>query len=132
MRAIVSAARVRGTNLRFEKCVRQSVLFAVLSAESTSIAGAQNIRIEPPVQVSPPGSGGHFWGIGNTHAAPDDPRSLITCGIRIRSSPLSWEGYLYASADGGLTWRTARVDSTLSDSGVPNQVSETSCALGRN
>ena len=70
--------------------------------------------------------------MGNTYAAPDDPGSLITCGIRIRADPLSWEGYLYASADGGLSWRAARIDSTLSDTGVLNQVSETACAIGRN
>jgi hypothetical protein len=69
--------------------------------------------------------------MGNTHAAPDDPASLITCGVRIRSNPLSWEGYLYASADGGRTWQASRIDSTLSDGGVPNKVSEVSCAIGR-
>lgn len=119
------------TKLCIDKCTRQSILLAVLLAASMSMAGTQTIRIEPPVRVSPLGSGGHFWGVGNTHAAPDDSRSLITCGIRIRSDPLSWEGYLYASADGGLTWRPARIDSTLSDTGVPDQVSETSCAMGR-
>ncbi len=110
--------------------MRHSVLIAILGWVP-SIVGSQTIRIEPPVQVSPPDSGGHVWGMGNTHAAPDDPLSLITCGIRERSNPLSWEGYLYASADGGLTWRAARIDTTPSDAGVPNQVSETSCALGR-
>ena len=94
-------------------------------------SGAQAIRIEPPVRVSPQDSGGHFWSMGNTHSAPDDPRSLITCGMRIRSEPLSWDGYLYSSSDGGLTWRTSRIDSTLTDDGEPDQVSETSCALAR-
>lgn len=92
---------------------------------------AETIKIDPPVQISPPNSGGHFWGMGNTYAAPDDPGILITCGIRIRAVPLSWEGYLYESADGGLSWRAARIDSTLSDTGVLNQVSETACAIGR-
>jgi len=69
--------------------------------------------------------------MGNTHAAPDDPASLITCGMRIRTNPLSWEGYLYASADGGRTWQASHIDSTLSDGGVPNKVSEVSCAIGR-
>jgi hypothetical protein len=102
-----------------------------LLALTPAVSGAQEIRIEPPVRVSPQDSGGHTWAMGNTHSAPDDPSSLITCGIRIRSEPLSWDGYLYSSADGGLTWRVARIDSTLTDDGDPDQISETSCALGR-
>lgn len=89
------------------------------------------IRVEPPVQVSPLGAGGHFWGMGNTQASPDDPLLLITCGIRERQHPVAWEGYVYVSKDGGDTWREARIDSTLSDGGLPDQVSETSCAIGR-
>jgi hypothetical protein len=96
-----------------------------------STVGAQAIKVEPSVRVSPLASGGHFWGMGNTHAAPDDPQSLITCGIRERQEPLSWEGYLYLSSDGGATWREGRIDATLSDDNVPNLVSETSCAIGR-
>lgn len=109
---------------------KHHIVFAILLVTPLVVV-AQTIKIEPPVQVSPPDSGGHFWIVGNTHAAPDDPLSLITCGMRIRANPLSWEGYLYASGDGGLTWREARVDSTQSDSGVPDLVSEVSCALGR-
>jgi hypothetical protein len=101
---------------------------ALLAGGSTP---AQTIRVEPPVRISPQDSGGHFWNMGNTHAAPDDPLSLITCGIRVRSNPLSWEGYLYATADGGLSWWPARIDTTRSDSGDPDMVSETSCGLGR-
>ena len=107
------------------------VAFCGLPALMPAVSGAQAIRIEPPVRVSPQDSGGHFWAMGNTHSAPDDPHSLITCGIRIRSEPLAWDGYLYSSSDGGLTWRVARIDSTLTDDGDPDQVSETSCALGR-
>jgi len=98
----------------------------------SSIAAAQVITVETPIRVSPQNSGGHLWGMGNTHAAPDDPASLITCGMRIRSHPLSWEGYLYASGDGGRTWQPSHIDSTLSDGGVANKVSEVSCAIGRN
>lgn len=104
---------------------KHHIVFAILLVTPLVVV-AQTIKIEPPVQVSPPDSGGHFWIVGNTHAAPDDPLSLITCGMRIRANPLSWEGYLYASGDGGLTWREARVDSTQSDSGVPDLVSEVS------
>jgi hypothetical protein len=108
-------------------CVALFGLLALMFA----VSEAQMIKIESPVRVSPPDSGGHFWAMGNTHSAPDDPHSLITCGIRIRTEPLSWDGYLYSSSDGGLTWRAARIDSTLTDDGDPDQVSETSCALGR-
>jgi len=92
---------------------------------------AQEITVKLPVRVSPAGAGGHFWSYGNTHAAPDDSKSIITCGIRIRTDPLSWEGYLYTSTDGGSNWRVARVDSALTQSGAPDLVSEPSCALGR-
>jgi hypothetical protein len=107
------------------------VVFCGLLALMSAVSGAQAIKIESPVRVSPLDAGGHFWAMGNTHSAPDDPLSLITCGIRIRSEPLSWDGYLYSSSDGGLTWRVARIDSSLTDDGNPDQVSETSCALGR-
>jgi hypothetical protein len=105
--------------------------FCALLALMPAVSETQAIKIESPVRVSPPDSGGHYWAMGNTHSAPDDPHSLITCGIRIRSEPLAWDGYLYSSSDGGLTWRVARIDSTLTDDGRPDQVSETSCALGR-
>jgi hypothetical protein len=107
------------------------VVFCGLLALTPTVSGAQAIKIESRVRVSPQDSGGHTWAMGNTHSAPDDPHSLITCGIRIRSEPLSWDGYLYSSSDGGLTWRVARIDSTVTDDGNPDQVSETSCALGR-
>jgi hypothetical protein len=106
-------------------------LILAIVACMPSIAAAQVITVEPPIRVSPPDSGGHFWGMGNTQAAPDDPASLITCGVRIRTNPLSWEGYLYASADGGRTWQATHIDATPSDGGVPNKVSEVSCAIGR-
>jgi hypothetical protein len=103
----------------------------VLLVSASSMACAQVVKVDPPVRISPAGSGGHSWGMGNTYAAPDDPKSLITCGIRMQSNPLAWEGYLYTSADGGLTWQVGRIDSTPTDDGVPDQVSETACAIGR-
>jgi hypothetical protein len=109
----------------------RSLYLCAICACTQTIVEAQTIIVEPSVAVSPVASGGHFWGTGNTHAAPDDPLSLITCGIRIRSDPLSWEAYLYRTADGGQTWNTARVDATSSDTGRPDMVSETACALGR-
>ena len=111
---------------------RENIVAAfVLLVGASSMAGAQVVKVDPPVRISPAGSGGHGWGMGNTYAAPDDPKSLITCGIRMRSNPLAWDGYLYTSADGGLTWQMGRIDSTPTDDGVPDQVSETACAIGR-
>ena len=112
--------------LALDWCIAPAIFLTL--ALCTAIVNAATITVEPPVVVSP--LGGHFWLMGNTSAAPDDPLHLVTCGIRVVQNPLSWQGYLYASSDGGKTWWPSRTDATQADNGLQDQVSETSCAAG--
>jgi hypothetical protein len=100
----------------------------VVSGQATTLG--PRIAIDRPTRVSPPGAGGHFFGFGNTKADPEDPSHLITCGIRQEPSSNSWQGYLYATYDGGDHWREAFLDSSLARDSSPGLVSEVSCAMG--
>jgi hypothetical protein len=114
--------------------VRRSheLILAIAICGCSGIPASAQITVSTPTQISPPESGGHWWGAGNTYASPDDPNVLITCGIRSRLAPLSWEVYLYTSKDGGVSWSPSYIDNSPSDSGLPNKVSEAGCAIGRN
>src|SRR5437762_10417993 len=83
---------------------------------------AQTVAVAAPVQVSPAGSGHHWF--TSIAAAPDDARHLVACGIRQTSRQNSWQGFVYTSHDGGARWAVALVDSSTQD------VSEETCAFG--
>jgi hypothetical protein len=101
---------------------------ACIAAASTAMA--QRITLEPPVPVSPPGVGGHFFGFGNTKADPGDAAHVVTCGIRQRARPASWQGYLYETRDAGRSWYVAKIDSSRAQDSSDALVSEVSCAIG--
>jgi len=84
---------------------------------------AQAISVDPPVRVSPPGTGNHRFTM--IAAASKNSDDLIACGSRSMSVSNTWQGFVYRSEDGGAHWTTALIDST------PNHlVSEEACALG--
>jgi len=83
---------------------------------------AQSIEIGPIVQVSPSGTGYHWF--TSIAAAPDDSMRLITCGIRQPSRQNSWQGFVYISDDRGRNWSMGMVDSSSQN------VSEETCAFG--
>jgi hypothetical protein len=84
---------------------------------------AQAISVDPPVRISPPGTGNHrFTMITAASKTADD---LIACGSRSMPVSNTWQGFVYRSEDAGVHWTTALIDST------PNHlVSEEACALG--
>lgn len=89
-----------------------------------SRAVPQAFVVQPPVRVSPPGAGPHFWWMIN--ASPTDSKHIVVCGLRSRSeTAIQLQAALYGSDDGGESWRTLYADSVASAS------SEAACTLGR-
>jgi hypothetical protein len=87
---------------------------------------AQTIQVDLPTRVVPNSATNdysHFF--TSLAAAPDDARQLLVCGIRESSFNTTWQGFVYASHDGGLHWNVAVVDSSSAS------VSEETCAFGR-
>lgn len=90
--------------------------------------GGISVKTQTPVvvsrtQVTPPGSGPHFW--WTLAVSADNPRLMIICALTNRSNyarPLNT--VLYGSSDSGQSWRMLKEDSTYPG------VSETSCAFG--
>jgi hypothetical protein len=99
-----------------------AVMAAVMTLTAPAVARSQQIRMGPIVQVSPSGTGHHWF--TSIAAAPDDSLHLMACGIRQPSRQNTWQGFLYLSDDRGRTWRVGMVDST----GI--NVSEETCAFG--
>src|SRR5258708_39808292 len=101
-------------------------LSASLAAVALSAAprAAQRILVAPPVQVSPAGSGHHWF--TSIVAASDDARHLMACGIRQAPRQNSWQGFVYTSHDRGARWAVALLDSSTQN------VSEETCAFGPN
>ena len=93
-------------------------------ALSQGVIGPGEIQIDPPVAMSPPGAGFHIFAFGNLKIDPQGSGSIVACGMRDVPQYNQWQGYLYESKDGGLTWATNRVDS------FTQRVSEVSCAYG--
>ena len=77
----------------------------------------------PLVQVSAPGENIQMvW----AYADPTDGRHLITCGMFSDARTNSSYGYVYASSDGGATWRRTLFDNAT------RWVSEEACTFGNN
>ncbi len=77
-----------------------------------------------PEQISPAGTGHHWF--TSIVSAPDDARHIMACGMRQTPRQNSWQGFVYASHDGGLNWAVALVDSET------QSVSEETRAFGSN
>jgi hypothetical protein len=77
------------------------------------------VQLESKVAI---GTGWHPW--YEVKADPDDRLNLILCGSRWDANRNALYGFVYASSDGGKTWRVALEDRSTT------WVSDTSCAFG--
>ncbi len=88
----------------------------------TSVARAQEVSVGPPVQVGLAWHGHHEF--TSIVSDPTDGRHLLICGYRSSPAQNSWQGFVYASHDGGGSWTVALVDSSS------HVVSEETCSFG--
>ena len=100
----------------------EAILAALITVAWPTAAPTQSIEVGPIVQVSPSGTG-HHWFTSIT-AAPDDSLHLMACGIRQQSRQNTWQGFVYISDDRGRNWSVGMVDSSSLN------VSEETCTFG--
>lgn len=98
-----------------------AMLLTVWISLPTPGLDAQPPQVEPRITVA---SGWHPW--YEIKSDPDESKNLIICGSRWDAARNAFYGFVYASANGGETWRTALEDRET------DWVSEQSCAFGRN
>jgi hypothetical protein len=101
-------------------------LLALCASGGSALAGQTDIAVEAQaesrlVEVS---RGWHPW--FEVRADPEDPNKLMICGSRWIAKNNALYGFVYSSADGGISWRIALEDRNSS------WVSEQSCAFGPN
>jgi hypothetical protein len=108
---------------------RKAVLAAVLmlsglglTSSAQETANVPKLSLGPLTPASPPGSVFHL-SLNRASTRPEG-RVLMVCGQRLSSGHNTSEGFVYASYDGGKTWRETLVESSSAFS------SEHSCALG--
>ncbi len=83
---------------------------------------ALQTRVLSESLISSPHSGSHDW--YDIEANPENPNSLIACGMKWNAQNNANYGYVYESQDGGRIWHTALEDRSS------RWVSEESCAFG--
>jgi hypothetical protein len=102
------------------------LLFFCLSAFADCLAqmplALPRLEIQSRVEVSPPGGGFYNW--YEAAADPRDPNNLIVCGSKGVAKENARYGFVFATSDGGRTWRTVLEDRNSA------WVSEQSCAFG--
>jgi len=94
-------------------------LFAMSSLAAAPFAHAQRAQIESKITV---GRGWHPW--YEVKVDPDNALNLILCGSRWDAALNALYAFVYASSDGGKSWRVALEDRNST------WVAETSCAFG--
>ena len=89
-----------------------ALIAALLPAGSVALAQSSGIKVGPNVRVSAahPGRLHHELGIA---ASPTDPKRLLACSMIFNSKDASRHTIVYASDDGGRSWKpTLEVDRT--------------------
>src|ERR1700726_3570577 len=97
-------------------------LLLVLTMLTVSSSLAQDAHIEYVSEASPKTGGWFPW--YELASDPTNPNNLIACGSRWDAQDNAFYGFVYSTADGGRTWRTALEDKNST------WVTEQSCAFG--
>jgi len=92
---------------------------AGLLINSHSLSSGQELHIAKKLAIA---SGWHPW--YELKADPESANNLIVCGARWDADANAFYGFVYASSDGGATWRSALEDRNST------WVTEQSCAFG--
>src|SRR5882724_4528808 len=103
------------------KILRTPLVFGVGALLLATAGGVKPSQQEGRVPVA---EGPHLWYEVQSDA--EDPANVIVCGTRWDAETNGPVGFVYASKDGGATWRQALEDRRTA------WVTEHSCAFGSN
>jgi hypothetical protein len=96
-----------------------SIFLIVLFGTCVASMGGQKIALERQSLV---GEGWHDW--YEVKSDPQNGMNIIVCGSKLDTSRNAFLGFIYASSDGGMTWRSVLEDRSST------WVTEQSCAFG--